>query len=452
MSGVQFLTTLRAAWLRIALMMIVAAGVAFAIASQEPSQYTAKARVMLNAQNTDPSRYSPAKRGIAAGYIGTEMRLMTDDAVTREVVTTLGWPDNPQVIAAWQASGSSGDVTSWAAHRIAINTATRQLEDSSIVEILFSSSSLDAAKQIVGLLRSAYINQSQKLRVEAARRASAWNRTEAARALGVLRAAEAQRAAFVTTNSIAIDTPAGGLDYQAHIEALRSATATTAMTAAAPFNAAADRLANRLNEIDAGLAVVRLRGDRNPVTVMLEAQRAETAQQLARERAVTLGGPGSTAAMIGLVRAQRDADYLKTRLNLIDRAPLYDRLATMDRDIKLKTDRYNAAAGRVADFDAVAATPSGVQVIGDIIGYDEPSYPNIPLMVGIAAGSTFALGVALAILAELSRQQVRGVADLTLVVDAPVLAVIAGAPTGARWWSRVRRLLAPPRPTRYATR
>ena len=183
MSLAQVMATLRAAWLQIAMMVIVAAGLAAFLAEQEPKQYTAKARVMLNLQNTDPSRYSVAKKGIAAGYIGTEMRLMVDDAVTRQVVTALGWPDNPQVIAAWQSStGGVGDVTTWAAHRIGANIGPRQLEDSSIIEIDYSSSTYEAAKEIVALIRGAYIDQSQRLRVEAARRALGVLRQSAPRA------------------------------------------------------------------------------------------------------------------------------------------------------------------------------------------------------------------------------------------------------------------------------
>ena len=442
MSLAQVMATLRAAWLQIAMMVIVAAGLAAFLAEQEPKQYTAKARVMLNLQNTDPSRYSVAKKGIAAGYIGTEMRLMTDDAVTRQVVTALGWPDNPQVIAAWQSStGGVGDVTTWAAHRIGANIGPRQLEDSSIIEINYSSSTYEAAKEIVAMIRGAYIDQSQRLRVEAARRASAWNRTEAANALKIVQAAEAERAAFVTANGIAVDSPEGGLEYQAQVYSLRATLATddASTNARARINPSADRLAQRLDALDRQIAVLRLRGDQNPATVMLQAARTATMQDLAREKAVAAGGAGVTGGTIGLVRAQRDAEYLKARLSVIERAPLYDRLATLNRDVKLKTARYQAATERVANFDSVAGTPSGVRVVGDVIASPDPSYPIIPLIVGVAAGTSFALAITLALIAELTRQQVRGVDDLTATVPAPVLAVIADAPADRRW-SRWRRL------------
>ena len=436
MSLNQFWATIRAAWLRIALMVLVASSIAFALASGLPKQYEAKARVMLNIDNDDPNQFSALKRGMAAPYIGTEMRLVADEAVTRDVVTKLGWPDNPQVISAWQLeTGGVGDITAWAARAIAQAVSVTQLEDSSILEIHYSSSSLDAAKAIVALIRTAYIDESQRLRADAARRAAAWNRTEAARTLAILQAAEAARAAFVRENAIAVDTPGGGLDYQAQLSAMNSDTnhLVAGQTAAPVANPTADTLSRKLNALDAEIAVLKLRGEENPATVGLEVERATTAQQLARENAVTQNGPDATHEQIGLVREQRDRDYLAARLHLLDRAPLYDRLAMMDRDIVLKTNRYNAAAARVANFDAIAAAPTGLKVIGDVIASEDPVYPNIPLLTGIAAAASLALAVALAVLADLGRRQVRGVEDLHFVTGVPVLAVIAGGPPRRGW-------------------
>ena len=442
MSLGQLWATLRAAWVTIALMVAVAASIAFALATEQPKQYVAKARVMLNINNSDPNQYSALKRDTMAAYIGSEMRLVTEDAVMRDAVVKLGWPDSPQVQSAWQEeTGGVGDLTTWAARRLAQGVNVGELEDSAIIEIYYTSASRDAGKAIVGLIRTAYIDESLRLRADGARRAAAWNRTKAIQALDTLNTAERARAAFVTTNQVAVDTPAGGLDYQAQLAALNAETDHVAAGVTAPVvNPTADTLRRKLNSLDAEIAVFKLRGEANPATVSLEAERATTAQELARETTVTLNGPDATPAQVGLVRAQRDADYLKARLNLLARSPVYDRLAAMDRDIVLKTNRYNAAAARVASFDAVAAAPSGLKVIGDVIASDDAVFPNVPLMTGIAAGATFALAVAFAIVGDLARRQVRGVEDLRFFTGAPVLAVIAGDRPRRRWRGLAGRL------------
>ncbi len=441
MSLAQLLAALRAGWLRIALMVLVAGGVAYVLANSQPRQYTAKARVMLNIDNPDPTQYSVLQRGTEQGYINSELHLVTEDAVVRDVVTKLGWPSDPQVIAAWQANtGGVGDVTAWSANAIKQAIGVQPLEDSSIIEIYYTSTSVDAAKTIVGLIRNAYIAESGRLRAEAANRAAAWNRTQAQRALAELRAAEAARAAFVVANRIPLDTPQGGLDYQEHMTAMMAAAAKDPQAAITPDTATAATLKRQLDAIDADLAVMRLRGDANPATVALEAQRATVAAQYARESAAAQAGASAPTALIGLVRQQRDAEYLKTRLNLLARAPLYDRLASIDRDIALKTQHYQQIAAHVVAFEGVAAAPSGLRVIGDVIASNDPTYPNIPLAVALAAGTSFLFGTALVLIGELRHRQVRVPEDLLASTDAPLLAVIAPAPRRRRRfaWPRLR--------------
>ncbi len=454
MSLAQLWATLRAAWLSILLMVLVSTAVAAYLATNLPKQYTAKARVMLNLDNSDPTQFSALGRGMASGYVATEMRLAADLDVTRAVARQLGWPDNPQVVSAWEAAtGGRGDVTTWAASQIGQSIQVAQLEDSSIIEIYYSSPSLDAAKQIVALIRSAFIEQDLKLRVDAAKRAATWNETQAARALDRLRQAEAARTAFMTANQIPLDSQRGGLEYAAQMAAMVNSVAADhagSRAASTPDDPVVTRLRRRLDGLDAEIAVLRLRGEANPTVVALVAERTNAAQQLARELTVSGAGPQASDAQIGVVRQQRDAEYLAARLHLLDRAPVYDRLAALDREVKLRTSRYDAVAAHVADFNTVAAAPTGLQIIGDVIASDDPTYPNIPLMLAIAAGSSFALATALAVVAELVGRQVRGAEDLRFFAHAPVLAVIpAGPARRGRWRTMVNWLfLRRPSPTR----
>jgi uncharacterized protein involved in exopolysaccharide biosynthesis len=446
MSLAQLWATFYAARWRILLMVAVATGVAFYLAEGLPKQYTAKARVMLDSGNPDPAQFSELKRLTEGDYIGTQMRLAAGDDVARAVVDKLGWPDNPQVIAAWEtATGGVGDAAKWAAGQLKQNIGVQPIEDSSIIEILYTSSSPEAAKAIVGQIRTAFIEQNLKVRADAARRAALWNATEAKAALAELRKAEAARSAFMAENRIELDTAKGGLDYTAQTTAMmNSVGALGAAVAAAPAaeDPAVTRLREQLNTLDAEIAVLRLKGEENPMTVTLIARRDLAAQQLAREVAVTTAGPRASDAQIGAVRQQRDADYLAARLRLIDRAPLYNRLSSLDREVALRTQRYNAIAAHAASFAEIAAAPSGLNVIGDVIASDDPAYPNIPLILAIAAGSSFALASALALVGDLVRRQVRGPEDLLFYADTPVLAVIPrDPPPRGRWRRRLARLI-----------
>jgi succinoglycan biosynthesis transport protein ExoP len=55
-----------------------------------------------------------------------------------------------------------------------------------------------------------------------------------------------------------------------------------------------------------------------------------------------------------------------------------------------------------------------------------PSFPNMPLIMFGALGFGLGFGILASLLIELFGRRVRGAEDVTSVIDAPLLAVIAG--------------------------
>ena len=90
------------------------------------------------------------------------------------------------------------------------------------------------------------------------------------------------------------------------------------------------------------------------------------------------------------------------------------------------------------DFDTIAAAPTGLKVIGDVIANDDMIFPNTPLTVGLAAGISLVLGLAIALFSEMMRRMVRGAADLEFYSGAPVMAVIGPVPPPRRRFGRLR--------------
>ncbi len=442
MSLAQLWAIFRAAWLSIAAMVIVASVTAYYVASSLPKEYSAKARVMLNIGNSDPNQYSALGAKTEDSYLATQIRLVNDEAVLRDVVTKLGWPTDPAVISAWeQSTGGNGDITTWAAGRLEANVAARQFEDSSIIEIYYTADTVDSAKAIVSLVRSAYIDNDLRLRVEAARKASSWNRTVAAQALVALRKAGADRAAFVKANDIPIDSSNGNLEMR-ELTSLRTLSIPTEGNLIDPvITSLMNQAKTRIAELDTQIAVMGAdRGASDPTMQTAMALRDVYRAQLARETEFANAGANATDAQTAATRVIRDNAYLEARMRILDRSPVYDKLAAIDRDLALREKLYINAAQRVLDFDAVAAAPSGLSVIGDVIADENMVYPNIPLMVGLAAGISLGLGLTIALMSEMLRRMVRGADDLEFYSGVPVMAVIASAPRRIGWFGRLGRL------------
>ena len=435
----------KARW-SILLMAIVGAAVAAGLSSTQPSQYQAKARVMLDIGDADPNQFSALRADTAGAFIGTEIRLVGDDAVTRDVVTKLGWVNDPGLIATWEkTTGGSIDVTTWAAHELAAGIQVHQFEDSAILEIIYTASSINAAKEIAGALRSAYIDNNLRLRVTAAQRASVWNRSQAAAAKITMDRALAGRIKFIADNKITIDNPNGSLEMRARTGARNRSITPPAGPRLIPVNTPAIQgLRSRLSALESQIGVTLAeRGPGNPGTIAMTAMRDQAREQLARAISFAEAGANASAAEIETDRQRRSNDYLTARLDVLDRAPLYDRLAAIDREIELRLSLYQAAMQRVTNFDHIAAAPTGLRVIGDIIANDDAVFPNVPLSALLGGALSFGLGIALAMLGEMLRRPVRGVEDLRFFAKVPVLAVIAeNVPQRSRRRLLFRRLSA----------
>jgi len=435
----QLLAIIRTAWVSISMMVAVASLVAFAFSSSLTKEYSAKARVMLNTGNLDPTQYSALKRNTETSYLATQIRLVGDDGVLREVATKLGWPSDPAVIAAWeQATGGKGDVTTWAARRLAGAVAAQQFEDSSIIEIYYTAPSVDIAKTVVALIREAYIGNDLRLRVDAARKASSWNRTIAAQSLVTLQKAEAARAAFMRTNQITIDSSNGSVEMLAFSSLISASVPSKPTTLTPEATPAMLRLKQQIADLDAQILVFGgERGPNDPVIINMTGSRDILRQQLARETAFAQAGSHATDAQTIANRAQRNREYLEARLRVLDRAPVYDRLAALDREIALRTRLYINAEQRVQNFEAIAAAPSGMLILGDVIADDDMVFPNTPVAVALAAGLTLTLGIAITLLGEMMRRMVRGAEDLEFYSGVPVMAVIAEAVPRKSWFGRL---------------
>lgn len=439
MSFFQLLGVLRASRWSILAMTLVAALVAFGFSSTLPKEYTAKARVLIDIGNSDPTQFSAVRRGEVESYFATEMRLVGDPGVMRQVVEQLGWAENPAVIDAWQSStGGVGDIVAWAGNRILGNVGSRQLEDSSVVEIYYSAGDPEVAKQIAGLVRTAFIDNSLRLRVAAASRAAKWNRTEAERARVDLERAEAARIAFAKANNLTLNNSGVSTEMRT-LSASIVARNRKVAPPPSPATPSASMLftQRRLNDADMAVAMLSSRGPANPDFIMAQAQQQTLRAQLARETEANRRVAGAIAGSTREMRARADQEYIAARLKVLDQSAVYDRMLDLERAVAMKQTRYTAALARAAQFELVASAPSGMKVVGDVIGNDEPTFPNIPVITGIAAGFGLALGIAIALFTEMLSHRVRSSEDLAVSSNVPVLAVIVDSPPPRkrrRWW------------------
>ena len=133
---------------------------------------------------------------------------------------------------------------------------------------------------------------------------------------------------------------------------------------------------------------------------------------MAAARAGGATGPSidsQVAAQQGKVLARRDK---------------IDELRKMQANIDILRDEAKRVTGRATELGTEASSnESGLTMLGSAVAPSRPSWPDIPMIVGVACIGGFVLGLLIAMGIELVARRVRGPEDLALT-GVPVLGVI----------------------------
>lgn len=448
MSLIQFLRILIARRWIILATAVSCLVVALIVGALLPKRYEARARIMLDVVKPDPVTGRVIATQFMRGYTRTQTELIKDYRVAGEVVDKLGWPSNPAIIAQWQAAtGGTGDVRRWSSQRIIDSTDAGLVEGSNILEIIYSAPDPQVARQVVSLLREAYIDASLRFRTDSAGRTADWYREQADKAQIALRAAEKAKSDFERANNIVL-TPTGEAEtvklaaLQTQLMSVRGAVGQQEFAASQAVLAspAATSLQAQLAQIDDGIQQVSDRlGTSHPTYKAYVARRQTVAEQLAREENKVRQLGGGSAAYIRKTIGQLESEYKAQREKVLAMAPILNQFAQLLREVELRRSQYDKAAARTAELRLEAdVSETGLVVLGDAIGDNKPSFPNIPLIGGLAALFGLGLGIAIALFTEMLARRVRGAEDLSFATKAPVLAVIADSikPSRFKWLSR----------------
>lgn len=452
MSPIQFLRILIARRLIIIVTFVTCLVVALGVAKTLPERYPARARVLLDVLKPDPVTGQMMTGRDPRSYIRTQIEIIRDFRVTGEVVDRLGWAQNPAVVAAWQAeTGGEGDIRRWGADRISANTGAGIVEGSNILEIVYESPNSDDAKQIVSLLREAYLVASLQFKTDGAGRTAAWYREQSESAAKALRVAEETKNKFEQDQGLVM-TAAGVESESTKLSSLQQALVAAqsgeagqqfAATVAGSTSQVVDSLKVQLATLNDQIeqAAEKL-GTEHPSYKSGIARRNLLMKQLATETAAArnVGSLQSSASRrtVSELQSQYDAQKQKV-LGMKDEL---DRWSQLQREVDLRRTQYEKAAARTADLQLESnMSESGVLPLGDAVGGQERSFPVWPKIIGLASIFGLGLGVVLAVLTELYARRIRGPEDLRFVGKVPVLAVIADTkPSVLR--DRIRRMLS----------
>lgn len=380
-----------------------------------PPRYDATARVQLNITRPSISGMRISRRGVDA-YVGSQIGLIRDVQVVGRAIEAIGWADNPDVIAEYNArtSGDPVDITTWLAARIAPAVQAYPVEDSDLLEIRFGASTPQMAKTIVGALRDAYISASVSGRRQQAIETAEIQAKRGEAMAKELADLQAKQVEFERKTGIILGSDPVDMDSR-RLSGLVTGQRTSNNDIIQPRGDSR----RALIELDAQIAqATTALGPNHPQLLELKRRRAVLAQTAEQESAV---GQAVQSAIASAARNQSTAIAQQTELVLSQRT-LVAQAQLLRAEINAKQNAYGNVMKTVVDLRQQANTiESGLTPVGDVEAPATPSFPDKGLILGGTGGLGLLGGILIALLTEMFNLRIRTAWGVQAATQLPVI-------------------------------
>jgi len=449
----QLFSILRARWLTAFLILSTVVGAALAWVLLRPSEYTARAPVLVDVQAQDVGGgYSP---NLINSYLATQMDVARSDRVTEQVLQQL-LADPPAILAEpFRAVTPQGQHRE-RIERLQENLSVRPSRESNIINIAWTASTPAEAARVANLFAQTYVNIALELKTHPAKQESTWFDEQVAAARQRLEQAQQrltdyQQRAGIVGEEVS-DHEMARLTTLAQQLAQVQALNTDAMSKRGQGGSVSEVIQSPLvNSLKGDIA--RLEGQlqqsaatlgpRHPTMLRLEAELQALRGRLAAESR-TIVGSIDTSYQVGQTRERELLSQLnaqRSRVLAVNR----DRgqLALLRQDMQAAQQAFaqvndNASKVRLQSLTQM----TNLRLLNPAVEPRLPVGMSKRNTVGLALGIGIVLALAGALLMELLNRRVRTIEDVILATQLPVLATVPAASPGFAALTGGRRPLA----------
>jgi succinoglycan biosynthesis transport protein ExoP len=441
----QLLTILRARYRIILMTLLICVVATAAISLLMPKTYKASTTLLLNYKGTDPVSGAVLPAQLVAGYMATQMDIVTSRGVALKTVDNLGLANNPvfrQQFAA--ATGGAGDIRQWLADMLLKAVSVLPAKESSVIELNAKSADPVFAAAIANGFATAYQQLNLQIKVEPLQQAAKYF-GEQMKSLRVdLETAQNKLSRYQQDHGLVstddhLDVESARLNdlstqlVQAQGAAIEASTRGRQAMGAGGSDSP-DVISNQLiQSLKSSLATAEgrlalLGQTLAPNHPQYQAAKAEV-DKLRAQLNSNIASTNNGAANNGRILRQREAEVRAAvsaqtaKVLQLNRART--EMSVLVKDVESAQKAYDAAAARLTQTDLEGhSNQSDVSLLNPAIAPRLPASPNIPLNVVLAILLGCMLGLALAVIAELANRRVRSVTDLTNALPAPMLGAI----------------------------
>ncbi|MBW8720538.1 MAG: chain length determinant protein EpsF [Polaromonas sp.] len=453
----QFLLILRARYFVALLIILLAISAALAVSLVLPKKYTAQTAVLVDVRSPDPvAGGAPLQGLVAPSYMATQVDIIGGDRVAQRVVKMLKLDENPDTKARWlEATEGRGTLEGWLADSLQKRLDVRPARESNVINITYKGSDPDEAAKVANAFAQAYLDINLALKTEPARIYAEWfdEQTKASRAKleeAQARLSEYQQKAGIVSSDERVDYETTKLaDLSSQLTTVQGETTDSQSKRGSRGDTVAEVMQSPLiNGLKADVArqeakvqevSVRL-GENHPERQRAESELAALKSRLASETA-RINASIETTYRVGKDRERELAGAVgaqKARVLALNKQR--DELNVYRRDVESAQRAYETVSQSASQTRLQSLTnQTNVVRLNAATAPINPSSPRLLVNLLIAAFGGTLLGIACALLLELSNRRVRSAEDLVQMLDLPVLASISSS-TGNTRLSGPRRL------------
>ena len=453
----QFLLLLQARW-RVALFVpLVAILAALAVSLMLPKKYTAQTAVLVDVRSPDPVAGVAVSGIVAPSYMATQVDIIAGDRVAQRVVKALRMDESPVAKEQWiSATQGRGTMDAWLVESLQKNLDVRPSRESNVINITFNGNTAESAAQIANAFAQAYLDVNLALKTEPARLYAVWfeEQTKASRVKledAQARLSNFQQKAGIVSSDERTDYETAKLgELSSQLTAVQGETTDSQSKRSGRGDTVAEvmqsplinglktdvaRLESKVQEMSVNLGV------NHPMRQRAESELASLKSRLASETA-RISASIETTYRVGKDRErelQGAVGAQKTRVLALNKQR--DELNVYRRDVEAAQRAYENVSQSASQTRLQSLTNQTNAVrLNTAVAPLAPSSPRLLVNLLIAAFGGTLLGVALALLLELSNRRVRSAEDLVQMLDLPVLGSISSSRTLGQLPGSPRRL------------
>lgn len=433
----------------IIVVFVAALASAIAAAFTMTPQYTARAQLFVNLSEPNAATNAQVSGAVVRSYISTQVEALRSRGTAAAVAIAEGLVNDPALVAAFrraaqdQSSTDVADIADWIGGSLQRSLEVSRQGASDVISVSFRSENPATASRLTNAFVDTFMRRDIELRSGPGQEIVRWHEEQLKSLRERFVEIEAQRSLL-------------------RLEAIRrgdlDATGTPDPNTSLPNVIATARN----NVIQARSALELARSGQNPPTdnaELLLLRRSLSDVELNIKRELPLLGPthrriqnlrsnaeqlqNQIAAAVVRLRADLVADRERelaaaerrvadaTSIMSQDESQRNDQsraraaAAAMDRELEsLKGQIDNMVQRRERALVGSAVNVGNISVLTRAAPPTSPSWPRIPIILGVAAGIGLAFGFALAFLREMLDRRVRCVDDLSSYFDVPVLGEI----------------------------